>query len=681
MKANLKITGMTCTSCVLHLEKGLKDVPGVQKASINFATETGAVDYDPKQVNTEDLIHAVQKVGYNATVMPHAGDHGGQAKHVGGEAHSMHAATESETDLKHRFMRLWVAALLSAVVLAFTFVFKIPQGMEVMMILTAVIVMYSGREFFVRGIPGLLQGRPGMDTLVALGVGAAFSYSVYNTLFTDLHQEYFMDAAIITTFILLGRYLEAKAKGSANAAIKKLLALSAKVAHRLKEDGTTEEIAIDQVRPGDRLQIKPGEKIPVDGVLSEGSAHINESMVTGESIPVEKQIGSPVIGATLNGNTAFVMTAEKVGGDTLLAHIVALVQNAQMSKAPIQKLVDVVSGYFVWGVIVVALGTFLGWMFFGALAVPQALINMVSVLIIACPCALGLATPISMVVGSGQGASRGILIKKPESLEKAHKINTIVFDKTGTLTQGEPTVQVFKALNTTESFALSIALSLEAQSEHPLAKSVVEFAKATPNVSMAKVDHFTALPGQGVQGTINQIVYHLGSGRTANEQRVMNAAVTALMNEWQEKGYTVLVLSDPTTVLALFGVQDPVKPTSKEAVQLLKKRGIRTIMLTGDHQKVARHIAEQVGIDEVYSQTTPDQKKERISQWQAEGQCVAMVGDGINDSPALAQADVGIAMGTGTDIAMETGDLVLVKGDLLKSSRGDRTFCGNLEQH
>ncbi|MBU1682438.1 cation-translocating P-type ATPase, partial [Patescibacteria group bacterium] len=472
----LEITGMTCASCVLHIENDLKEFEGVEEAVVNLPMKRGSVTFNPDKVSMDDILKSVKKSGYVAQI---AGKHKGHHKHGGDvEDHAGHAQAETKTHVRERMIKFLVALILSIVILILGFVWKIDRGMEVMMVLSFIIILYSGREFFKRGIPDLLRGRPAMDTLVALGVGAAFLYSSYLTLFTTKHEEYFMDVAIIVTFILLGRFLEAKAKGKASGAIRKLLELSAKIAHRIGKDGKIEDISADHVKMGDLLRVKPGEKIPTDGVIIEGYGAIDESMVTGESIPNDKGEGDKIIGATLNGNTAFTMKATKVGSETVLSQIIKMVQDAQMHKAPIQKLVDIVAGYFVWGVIVIATITLLGWSFYGDGTIAKALIPTVAVLIIACPCALGLATPISIVVGSGKGAQLGILIKKTESLEKAHKITAIAFDKTGTITKGHPEVQEFKNLNGDEGQALGIALALEEHSEHPLAKSVINFVKS-----------------------------------------------------------------------------------------------------------------------------------------------------------------------------------------------------------
>ena len=656
---NLKITGMTCASCVLHIENDLKELDGVSEAVVNLPMKSGSITFDSNKLKEKDILNAVKKAGYKAMVTDDKHEH---------DNHAGHAQMEDRVHIKERLIKLIVSAVLSAIILFLGFVWKVSIGMEIMMILSLVIILYSGRGFFTKGIPDLFKGRPAMDTLVALGVGAAFLYSTYLMFFTKIHEEYFMDVAVIVTFILLGRYLEARAKGKASGAIRKLLELSAKVAHLIKSDGSTEDIPADQIKLKDKLRVKPGEKIPTDGVIIEGYGAIDESMVTGESIPMDKGEGDKVIGATINGNTAFTMQATKVGSETMLSQIIKMVQEAQMHKAPIQKLVDVVAGYFVWGVMAIAIITFIGWTIMGNGAITNALIPTVAVLIIACPCALGLATPISIVVGSGKGAQMGILIKKPESLEKAHKITAIAFDKTGTITKGHPEVQEFKTLKGDEKEALKIALALETESEHPLAKSVVDYAKRNKILNFKlQILNFKSLTGLGVVAEIDNKKYHLGSSKYMGDLKVLSDDSRSEIDAMQEKGYTVLCLSNNKKVLALFGVQDGIKETSKEAIKLLKKQNIHTVMITGDNEKVARHIADEVGIDEVHAGVAPDKKSKIIADLQKQGYFVAMAGDGINDSPALAKADVGIAMGTGTDVAIETGDLVLVKGDLKKA--------------
>jgi len=655
-KINLQITDMSCASCVAHIESDLNKAKGVKEAKVNFAAGAAQVSYDPDQTSPEMIVKIIKKTGYTAEL---------KGKSMAHHDHSHHAKAEGKDKLKGRRFNFFIASALSTSILLLTFVFEHEAGPMLMLLLSLILLIFPGREFFKKGLPGLVKGRPGMDTLVALGVGAAFIYSSYNVLFTPDQVEYFMDVAIISTFILLGRYLEAMAKGRASEAIKKLLELSAKVAHRETKEGF-KDVPIDEIQAGDILLVKAGEKIPTDGVIVEGASYINESMVTGESIPVEKSVGMNVIGATLNGDSAFKMEAKRVGKETMLAQIIKLVEEAQMSKAPIQKLVDLVAGYFVWGVLAIAIATLVTW-YFVAGEIPRALIYTVSVLIIACPCALGLATPISIVVGSGKGAKMGILLKNAESLEKMHKITAICFDKTGTITRGHPEVVTFQNVSGKEKENLLWASALEEMSEHPLAKSVVKYGKDKSIGKLPKAVDVQTVKGRGIKAKIDDKLFHIGSVKYMKELKVEMKELGAKLTELEKKGQTVLVFSNKSEILAYFGVQDAIKDSSAQAIKLLKDQKIKTVMITGDNETVAHTIAKQVGIDEVHASVDPEEKVNIVAELQKQGEVVAMVGDGINDSPALAKADVGIAMGTGTDIAMESGDVVLVKGDLLKA--------------
>ncbi|MEK7548272.1 MAG: copper-translocating P-type ATPase, partial [Patescibacteria group bacterium] len=557
----------------------------------------------------------------------------------------------------------------------------------VMLVVTFFILIYTGKEFFIQGIPPFIfKGRPNMSTLVAVGVSAAFIYSTYNTIFLMGGAEYFMDSAIITTFVALGHYLEAKAKGSASEAIRKLIGLQAKFAHVVTSGGHFKDVPIASVQIGDKLMVKPGEKIPVDGVIVEGVATIDESMITGESMPVDKKDGDSIIGATVNGNTSFVMQAKKVGSGTVLSQMVKLVEMAQMSKAPIQKLVDRVAQYFVWVVMGIAVIAFLGWWYVSG-DIASSIIPAVAVLIIACPCALGLATPVSIVVGSGRGAQMGILIKKADSLEKMHKITVICFDKTGTITEGKPKVTDFVLYDVPESSyknyvlggvspkdkseyrekVLQFVSSLEHNSEHPLAKSVADYALDF-SVKFVKVKGVEAVIGKGIFGVVENSEVLIGSKKFLHDKKVVRCADLDLQADKLEKdGKTVLYFAIDGRERGIFALQDKEKEGADGAIKLLHARNIRTLMMTGDNPAVAQNIAKNVGIDDVFAQITPEGKTKKIKELQSAGEFVAMVGDGINDAPALATADVGIAMGTGTDIAIESGDVVLVKGDLLKA--------------
>jgi len=677
-KTQLNIEGMTCASCVAHIESDLKKKPGIKDARVNFAMEQTQVEFDESQITEQEIMETIKKTGYKASPvhgndvekgddMSHENMDHSQMEHGGGHDHSAHAAAESEQHIKQRLQKTVFAGILSVIILFLTFVIEITNGGFIMMLLS-IGVLYAGREFFKVGFPSLLRARPDMDTLVALGTSAAFLYSAYNTLFVPEGVEYFMDVGIIITFILLGRYLEARAKGKASEAIKKLLQLSAKVAHRVVSDDKVEDVSVDKVQKGDLLLVKPGEKIPVDGKIIKGSATVDESMVTGESIPVDKKTNDLVIGATINGNQTFTMEATKVGSETVLAHIVKMVQEAQMSRAPIQKLVDQVSKYFTWTVIVIAILTFTGWISM-SVGFATALIYTVAVLIIACPCALGLATPISIVVGTGRGAGLGILIKNAESLEKMHKITAIAFDKTGTITKGHPEVQEWVASSKSSERDLAFAYVLESQSEHPLARSIVNwFQEAGKNSTAETLDDIEAVTGRGIQGKKDKVIYRVGSIAFLKDSSViLNENVLNKVEEYARRGHTIIGFAKDFEFMGFFAVQDGIKESSMEAIKSLQNKGIRTIMLTGDNQSVAEEIGKQVGIDEVRAEVMPEDKVRVIKELQDKGDFVAMVGDGINDSPALAQANVGIAMGTGTDVAVESSDVVLVKGDLMKA--------------
>lgn len=687
-RLRLVIPDMDCASCVANIERELNKLDGVTGASVNFALGLAIVSFKKEKISADEILEAVKKLGYYASiemskqvgVQPSLFDEGGHKDHEHNEDkkgrwhsknkkskedHSAHAMDEGRKQMEKRRNRFLISLILGVAVLVIGFAVDVPYEMYVMMGLSLLILVFAGNEFFRKGVVNLLKGRPGMDALVALGVGSAFLYSSYLVLFTDRVEEYFMDVAVITTFILFGRYLEALSKGKAGLAIKKLIGLSAKVAHKLDGDDIV-DIAVDQIQVGDILIVKPGEKVPTDGIIIEGSGAIDESMITGESIGVEKTVDSKVIGATINGNTVFRMRAEKVGSETMLAHIVRLVQDAQMSKAPIQKLVDVVAGYFVWGVIVVAIAALIIWYVITG-DVSRSFTIMVTILIIACPCALGLATPISIVVGSGKGADLGILLKNPEALEKMHKLTVVCFDKTGTITRGKPKVEVFRSVEGDEDSNLGRALSLELASEHPLAESVITYVRKQTDIKAHDVKNFEAIVGKGIMGEIGTQIYYLGSEKLIRELGVSLDAYQEDIRRLYNQGYTVLIFSDTKQVRAYFGVKDTIKTYSKAAVEALKKRDIKPVMVTGDNERVASAIAGEIGISEIFAEVAPEDKVRIIERLQKEGEVVGMIGDGINDSPALAQADVGIALGTGTDVAMESGDVVIVKGDLNKA--------------
>lgn len=657
----LKITDMNCGSCVLHIESDVKKLKGVHSINVNFASETATIELNSEEITEEEVIRQIKKTGYTAKP---AEKSNGAEHHNHEHDHSQHASSESEQEVQSKLYKVIFGAIASAVLVAMDFWLNLSYEGPIMFAIATLVLLYTAKSFYSQGIPPfILRARPNMDTLVALGISAAYLYSTYNVFIAQIHESYFMDAAFISTFIMLGKYLEARAKGSAGAAIKKLLSLGAKSAHKVDDQGNATDIKIEEVRIGDLLLVKPGEKIPVDGVIVKGQSTIDESMVTGESIPVDKQVKDKVIGATINGNSSFTMKAEKVGKETVLAQMVKLVEEAQMSKAPIQKLVDKISNYFVWVVVAIALLTF-GIRFYLTGDFASSIIPTVAVLIIACPCALGLATPISIVVGSGKGASMGILLKNAASLEKIHKIDTICFDKTGTITEGKPKVTEFQG----EKETLTLIAAIESQSEHPLAHAIVQYAKSK-DYKIPEATNVKAITGKGIEGSVNGQKIIVGKLDFLRDEKAnISSEIEQKAKHLSEKGgQTVLHFSIDGKHAGLIAIQDTEKQSSAQAIKVLHEDGIKTVMMTGDNQSVGKAIADKVGIDEVLAEVSPEQKTSKIKDLQNDGAFVAMVGDGINDAPALATADVGIAMGTGTDVAIESGDLVLVKGDLMKA--------------
>jgi Cu+-exporting ATPase len=579
------------------------------------------------------------------------------------------------TDMRRRF-RVSLALTVPVVALAMGAMF-LPHVLSprpwVEALLATPVVLWGGWPFFVRGLQSVRNRSLNMFTLIALGVGVAYLFSVVALLFPGLFPAaalghggrvpvYLEAAAVITTLVLLGQVLELRARGQTSAAIRSLLRLAPKTARRVRPDGADEDVTLDQIRPGDRLRVRPGEKIPLDGIVEEGESAVDESMVTGEPLPVEKKPGEKVIGATLNQNGTLVVRVEKTGKDTLLARIVDLVSEAQRSRAPIQKLADQVSGVFVPIVIGIAVLTFAAWAVWGSL--PLAIVNAVSVLIIACPCALGLATPISIMVASGKGATLGVLFRNAEAIEQMGKVDTLVVDKTGTLTEGKPTlVSVVTEADWSERDLLRIAASLEQGSEHPLASAVVNGA-ADRGALPGRAESFQALSGKGVRGRVEGRDVAIGTFKLLEGLGVPTDGWRIRAEAFRVEGQTALFVAIDGRVAGILGIADPIKPTTPQALRDLKADGVRVVMLTGDSRTTADAVARKLGIDEVIAEVLPDEKKSTVERLQKEGRVVAMAGDGINDAPALAQADVGIAMGTGTDIAIEAADLTLVKGDL-----------------
>ena len=665
----LKLRGMSCASCASTVEKVIQAVPGVIECHVNFGVEQATVDYDPQQTGLETIQSAVAKAGYQASAL----------QEVGEEDEEKSFRQAELRDLKRK---IWVGGIISILLM----LGMIPEifGLDwplisvglgnpwVQLILTTPVMFWCGRSFFIGGWKAFKRHTATMDTLIALGTGVAYLYSLFVTLFpvfftTEglMPHVYFEIAATVTTLILLGRLFENIAKGETSEAIRKLIGLGAKTARVIRNNQEV-DIAIAEVILGDIVLVRPGEKIPVDGEIVEGSSTIDEAMVTGESVAVKKQPGDEVIGATINQTGSFKFRATRVGKDTVLAQIVKMVQQAQGSKAPIQKLADQVTAWFVPGVIAIAILTFIIW--FNVMGnITLAMITTVGVLIIACPCALGLATPTSIMVGTGKGAENGILIKGADSLELAHQIKTIVLDKTGTLTQGKPTVTDFVTVNgvadNNELHLLGLAASLEKNSEHPLAEAVVRYAQSQ-QVNFADVQEFKAIAGSGVEGIVAGKRVQIGTRRWLEELGISTQKLQDYQQTWENTKKTVVWIAIEGQIQAIMGIADALKPTSVATIKALKKMGLEVVMLTGDNQATADAIALEVGISRVLAQVRPEQKAAKIQALQAEGKIVAMVGDGINDAPALAQADVGIAIGTGTDIAIAASDITLISGDL-----------------
>ena len=598
------------------------------------------------------------------------------------------SADQENPELVDMTRRFWVSVALSAPLFVLAMGEFLPgrpfdqmmshtmQGW-IKMVLASPVVLWGGWPFFARFWLSLRNRSLNMFTLIGLGVAVAYVYSLLAVITPTIFPmsfrmesgavaDYFEAAAVIVTLVLLGQVMELRARSQTSSAIRALLDLAPKTARRVKADGSDEDVSLDLVHPGDRLRVRPGEKVPVDGIVEDGSSAIDESMVTGEAIPVAKKSGDRVVGATINGTGSFVMQAEKVGADTLLSRIVRMVAEAQRSRAPIQGLADKVAAYFVPAVVVAAIGTFVVWSLFGPdPKLAHALINAVAVLIIACPCALGLATPMSIMVASGKGASVGVLFRNAEAIETLRKVDTLVVDKTGTLTQGKPRLATVHAVSGwTEEQILTLAAGLEQGSEHPLAAAILAGAKER-NAPPATISSFQSITGKGVTGVADGRTVALGNALLMTDFGVSITELTNVIDNYQSEGQTVMLVSADKKAVGILGVADPIKETTTEAIKQLHADGIHIVMLTGDNRKTAQAVAKKLGIDEVIAEVLPDQKANVIKSFQDKGRFVAMAGDGINDAPALAQAQVGIAMGTGTDVAMESAGVTLVKGDLL----------------
>lgn len=669
-KKTFSIKGMHCASCVNLLEYALKKVDGVSEANVNLATTKATITYDPQKVTDQHLASAVSNVGYEAMINEELKSEDEEQK-------------EKQKELKDLRFKVIVSLVLGALILWGSFpglmntAPMILQNFWLQMILATPVQFWAGWSFYRATVSALRHRTANMDTLVAIGTTVAYVYSAFVTMLSHIVESigiepfpYFDVATIIIGLILLGRYFEAKAKAGTSEAIKKLIGLQAKTA-RVIHDGKEFDLPINEVEIGDIIRVRPGEKIPVDGIIVEGESSIDESMVTGESIPTDKTKDDVVIGATMNKTGSFTFKATKVGQETMLAQIIKLVQEAQGSKAPIQRLADLVSSYFVPIVIMLAIATFVVWYDFGPTpALTFALLNTVAVLIIACPCAMGLATPTAIMVGTGKGAEHGILIKDAASLETAHKIKTIIFDKTGTLTKGKPEVTDIVPIDSiSKDELLKLAGSIEKGSEHSLAEAIVKDAE-TKQLALFKVEKFQAIPGHGVEGVVDGKRVVFGNRRLMDKEKIDISGAASEISKMENAGKTVMMIAlrqaqgEALKLAGLIAVADIIKDSAQEGLAALQKLGIEVAMITGDNQRTANAIAHSLGITRILAEVLPDQKEAEVKKIQAEGKTVAMVGDGINDAPALAAADVGIAMGSGTDVAIEAADITLINKDL-----------------
>lgn len=673
-KVELPITGMTCSACERNVSRALKKPAGVTEVHVNLATEKATISYLPGMVRRKDLINAVEKAGY------------GVVDTAGLDAPEDAEQQAREAEIQHQKQLVMIGALFTIplTILSMTRHFMhdasflmdtFPWLMEdywlyIFGLLATPVVAIVGKQYIVGAYKSLRNGTANMDVLVAMGAGAAYIYGIIVLLgmmfdFSDMvgKDDYFESAAVILTLITLGKLLEARAKGRTSEAIKKLMGLTPKTAIMLK-DGEEIEVAIDDVVAGDALVVRPGERIPVDGMVIEGRSAVDESMLTGESMPVNKQVSSETIGGTINKQGRLVIEATRVGAESALSQIIRLVEQAQGSKAPIQRVADQVSSVFVPFVIAMATITLLGWMVIGDVDFTEAILNTIAVLVIACPCALGLATPTAIMVGTGRGAEMGILFKNSESLETAHKLNVITLDKTGTITKGEPSVTDVIPLGAIDrETLLRITASAERGSEHPLGEAVVRLAKSD-GLTLTQPETFEAESGRGIRATIEGQSILVGSPRLMREQGIDLSAIEADITRLQSNARTAILTVIDDEIAGIMGIADTVKEGSREAIAGLKALGLQVVMMTGDNQLTAEAIAREVGIERVFAEVLPADKSATVKQLQDEGKRVGMVGDGINDAPALAQAQVGIAIGTGTDIAMEASDITLMGGDL-----------------
>ncbi|MDE1548555.1 heavy metal translocating P-type ATPase [Jeotgalibaca caeni] len=670
VKKTFNIEGMTCASCAQTVEKATQKLTGINLASVNLATEKMVVEYDPSMLNLSDITKAVADSGY--------------------EAHEEVATADTvdlnqekkQREIKSLWKRFVISAIFTTPLLyiamghlvnaplpAFIDPMMNPEAFAIVQLVLTIPVVLVNTKIYKTGFKALFKGHPNMDSLIALGTSAAFLYGVFATVMIFLgetafaNELYYETAAVILALIVLGKYLETLTKGKTSEAIKKLMGLAPKTALVVR-GGKETEISIDEVVVGDIVVVRPGGKMPVDGVVTEGLTSVDESMLTGESIPVEKSVGDTIIGASINKNGTIHYRATKVGKDTALSQIIKLVEDAQGSKAPIAKMADIISGYFVPIVIAIAILSAVSWYFAGQTGV-FALTIAISVLVIACPCALGLATPTAIMIGTGKGAEHGVLIKSGTALETTHKLKTIVFDKTGTITEGKPKVtDIVTAEGISKEELLILAASGEKGSEHPLGEAIVRDAEEK-GLPFKKTEAFEAIPGHGIEVMIDGATLSLGNRKLMDERHVQLGKMATMSDDLASQGKTPMYIARDNEILGIIAVADTVKESSIKAIEKLHRMGVEVAMITGDNKRTAEAIAKQVGIDRVLSEVLPEDKANEVKKLQAEGKKVGMVGDGINDAPALAQADVGIAIGSGTDVAMESADIVLMRSDLM----------------
>ena len=670
----IPIGGMTCASCVKAVERAVKKIDGVKNIQVNLATEKASISYESGKVKLYEIKGAIEKAGFKVL-----------------EMESKQSIDEDKLRKEKEMNTLLVKFIISAIFAVPLFYIAMgtmipapigplpvpaiinpntnPLNFALVQLFLTIPIIIAGNKFFSKGVKSMIAKAPTMDSLITIGSSAALIYSLYSLYLVAngdamaVHHMYFESAGVIITLVLLGKYFESRAKGKTGEAIKKLMGLSPKTAIIIKNDKEI-EIPIEEVEVGDIIVVKPGSKIPVDGIVIEGHTSVDESMLTGESMPVEKNVGSSVVGASINKNGTIRFKAEKVGSDTVISQIIKLVEDAQGSKAPIAKLADIIAGYFVPVVVLIAIVAGLAWFIAGKGTV-FSLTVFIAVLVIACPCALGLATPTAIMVGTGKGAENGILIKGGEALETTHKINTIVFDKTGTITEGKPVVtDIITSGKITEEELLKVAASAEKSSEHPLGEAIVRDCEEK-NLEFYKLDKFMAIPGHGIEVVINGSDILLGNKKLMNSKNIDLLDLEETSDRLASEGKTPMYIGINNKIAGIIAVADVVKENSAKAIKKLHDMGIEVAMITGDNKKTAAAMANQVGIDRVLAEVLPQDKSSEVKKLQEEGKFVAMVGDGINDAPALAQADIGIAIGSGTDVAMESADIVLMRSDLL----------------